>query len=328
LADVLIIGHHQTMDKVMRESGVSRRGFLQGSLGAALTVTALGTTGLTLNASSARAAGTFVADVMGNYAFTDVKTGCRVTVSVANGVRRISANGLPNHATGAFPNAHNPNSISQQRYDYSIPTSPKKTSTGVPFGIPQPFGIGVNGVIFDPIAAEYYKGDRNSGWNYNALGGGIDLGLDSNNAHLQPTGAYHYHGLPTGLDDSVMRSGHSPLVGWAGDGFPIYLNRAYKNPKKAGSGFVSLRSSYKLKSGTRPSGPGGTYNGDFVEDYQYVAGSGELDAANGRFQVTPEYPKGTYCYILTSTFPNIPRAFVGSIASSFVKSPGQGAPPR
>ena len=90
------------------------------------------------------------------------------------------------------------------------------------------------------------------------------------------------------------------MVGWAGDGFPIYLNRGYREPRDTSSGLTRLGSSYRLKSGTRPSGPGGPYNGDFVEDFEYVAGSGDLDAANGRFQREAgvavewvEFPGGT-----------------------------------
>jgi len=106
----------------------------------------------------------------------------------------------------------------------------------------------------------------------------------------------------------------------------IYLDKGYKSAKRKKSGVRTLRSSFKLKSGTRPSGPGGTYDGTYIEDYQYVVGSGDLDESNGRFQVTPEFPKGTYCYILTEEFPVIPLAFRGNIASSFAKSgPGGGA---
>ena len=303
---------------------VSRRGFLMGSLGATIAVTAAGTTGLTLRAGPSYAAPSFVADVTGDYSFEDPATGCIVSVTVADGVRRIRANGLPNHSTGRFPNANNPNAISAQSYDYSLPVNPSANKKVDVYTIPQPFGIAVNGVLFDPLAAEYYNNDRTSGWNYNALSSGIDLGLDDNEAHVQPTGAYHYHGIPEGLVDSVSRKGHSPLVGWAGDGFPIYLNRGYKKPRKTSSGLTRLTSSYQLKSGTRPSGPGGPYNGDFVEDFEYVAGSGNLDAANGRFQKTPEFPQGTYCYVLTSTYPVIPRAFRADLASTFAKTGGPG----
>ena len=39
--------------------------------------------------------------------------------------------------------------------------------------------------------------------------------------------------------------------------------------------------------------------GKFVEDYEYVFGSGDLDQYNGRFCKTPEYPQGRYCYFVT-----------------------------
>jgi hypothetical protein len=306
---------------------VSRRGFLLGSLASAITVTAGGATGLLLATGPARADETFVADVTGSYAFRDAASGCRVSVMVRNGTRRIRSNGLPNHATGSFPNANNPNTISSQNYDYSLPTSPKRQSGIESYSLPQPFGIAVNGVLFDPLAAEWFNRDPRSGWSYDAMGGGISLGLDVNHAHVQPTGAYHYHGTPTGLAEVLGGGRHSPLVGWAGDGFPIYLNRGYRKPGSKSSGVKALRSSYVLKSGTRGSGPGGDHDGTFNEDWEYRRGTGDLDAANGRFQVTPEFPRGTYCYILTSTFPVIPRAFRGAIATTFVKSGPAGAGP-
>ena len=197
---------------------VSRRGFLLGSLGSTIAFTAAGTTGLILKASPSNAAPSFVADVTGDYSFQDSTTGCIVTVTVANGVRRIRSNGMPNHSTGQFPNSKNPNAISPQSYDFSLPTSPTTNIRVAPYAIPQPFGIAVNGVLFDPLAAEYYDDDRDSGWSYNALDNGIDLGLDDNEAHVQPTGAYHYHGIPRGagrqrVEERTFTIGR--LVGWS-----------------------------------------------------------------------------------------------------------------
>ena len=309
---------------------LTRRGFLLTGLAGAITVTAAGTTGLLVRSSPSRAADTGVIDVTGDYEIVDEQTGCRVTVTVRNGVRRIVANGLPNHATGQFPNRNNPNAITAQSYDISLPVSPTKASASTAYNVPQPFGIALNGVIFDPYAAEWWGGVRNGDWQYNALGGGINLGLDANHAHVQPTGAYHYHGLPDGLIDTLPASRHSPLIGWAGDGFPIYLDRGYAKARDPRSGLTRLRSSYVLRKGTRPSGPAGTYDGTFEEDFTYKAKAGSLDRANGRFQVTPEYLKGTYCYILTEEWPVIPRRFVADVAASFVKQPGPGpgGPPR
>jgi hypothetical protein len=90
-----------------------------------------------------------------------------------------------------------------------------------------------------------------------------------------------------------------------------------------------LKSSFKIKKGSRPktSGqPGGTYDGIFVEDFEYISGSGDLDECSGRFGVTPEFPEGTYHYVLTEDFPFVPRAFRGTPDASFVRRgpPGGG----
>ena len=297
---------------------ISRRGVLVGSLALALTATTAGTTGLRAWAAEGDE---LVIPVTGDYTITNASTGCQVTVKVRKGRRLITSNGIPNTKPGTFPNPNCPNSISPQSYSFDLPAKPKRASiTG--YEIPQPFGIAVDGVLFDPFAAEYWNNDRTSGWQYYALGGGVNLGLDDNHAHVQPTGAYHYHGIPTGLLESLSTTRHSPLVGWAGDGFPIYVRYGYANAKK---GKVrAMTSSYRLKSGDRPSGPGGPYNGWFNQDYEYVAGAGDLDAANGRYCVTPEYPKGTYAYFLTPAFPSVPNAFAGTLAPSFVVTGGQG----
>jgi len=301
---------------------LSRRGFILGSLASALTITAAGTTGVAV-ATEPRLRSTrdLVVPVMGNYRISNAATGCQVTVKVTSQARTIIANGLPNTTPGSFPNANCPNRISAQSYEYTLPTGPQRSGYTT-FTLPQPFGIAVDGVLFDPLAAEYWNRDPASGWQYYALGGGVNLGMDRNHAHVQPTGAYHYHGIPDGLLSTLNPTQHSPLVGWAGDGFPIYVTYAYEDPANAKSRVRAMASSYRLKSGTRPSGPGGPYNGWFIEDYEYVAGSGDLDQANGRYGVTPEYPKGTYYYVLTTAFPSVPLMFAGPLAASFVKRGG------
>jgi hypothetical protein len=186
----------------------------------------------------------------------------------------------------------------------------------------QSFGIAVNGVSFDPGAAEWYLGDRRGGWQYEALSGAVPLGLDENHAHVQPSGAYHYHGLPTKLlaDLNVGNASHSPIVGWAADGFPIYAIYGFANPRDERSAIRALKSSYRLKKGDRPGGPhapGGKYDGTFVADYVFEKGSGDLDECNGRFGVTPDYPDGIYAYFLTNDWPVIPRNYRGTPSSDF-----------
>lgn len=97
--------------------------------------------------------------------------------------------------------------------------------------------------------------------------------------------------------------------------------------RDAASKLRVLTSSYRVKHGARPataSGPGGTYDGIFVEDYDYVPGSGDLDECSGRFGVTPEFPAGIYHYVLTEDFPFVPRAFRGTPDPSFAKRAGPG----
>jgi len=78
---------------------------------------------------------------------------------------------------------------------------------------------------------------------------------------------------------------HSPQIGWSADGFPVYALLGYSEPKKAESAIVELKSSFRLKDGNRPAGdagPGGKYDGTFVQDYEFVNGVGDLDECNGR----------------------------------------------
>ncbi len=250
----------------------------------------------------------------------------KVTITVRGEKRSIEANGIPDHTPGQFPRRGNPNSISEQRHNFTVPTNPKVADrpTNADRGW---FGVALNGVPFEAGTAEFWSRD----WKYEALGGSMNLGLDEHLAHVQPTGAYHYHGLPTGLIANLGGDGKKMLlVGWAADGFPIYTSYAYAEAKDAKSTLKKMRSSYQLKKGTRPGspdGPGGAYNGEFTADYEFVKGSGDLDDCNGRVGVTPEFPQGTYYYCITAEFPFAPRCWRGTPDASFRKGgPGPGGP--
>ena len=93
---------------------------------------------------------------------------------------------------------------------------------------------------------------------------------------------------------------HSPILGWAYDGNPIYGPYGYS---KINGGIVTLiKSSYRLNQ-TRPSGPPTSVYpiGTFVEDFVYYELDDDsfLDQNNGRFCVTPDFPNGTYAYFTT-----------------------------
>ncbi|HEY9787242.1 MAG TPA: YHYH protein [Candidatus Obscuribacterales bacterium] len=252
--------------------------------------------------------------------------GTNVNISFDGPYRVIRSTGLPNHATGEFPNAGNPNTISAQDYVFKVPRIPSMTGYTIPLGMDR-FGVAVNGIPLDPGAAEWWHNDPFSGWQYEAMHLGPRLGIDRNNAHVQPNGAYHYHGVPTGLLERLSAYNRPVLIGYAADGFPIYGPRHYSNANDPKSALKELKASYRVKQGTRRGGPGGAYDGSFVQDYEYVAGLGDLDDCNGRFGTTPEYPMGTYYYVLTQSYPYVPRGFKGIPDESFRKGPGGSAPP-
>ena len=253
---------------------------------------------------------------------TAASSASQVTINTSGGVRTIKSNGIPNHQPGQFPNRNNPGTIAPQAHEFRTTTSPAPGSQLTPARGAW-FGVAVNGVPFEPGTAEFWNGDRS--WVYEALGGFINLGLDQSNAHVQPSGAYHYHATPTGLlsslggDTKTMR-----LIGWAADGYPIYTSKAHASAMDADSPLREMKSSYQLKKASRAGGPGGTPDGRFAQDFEFVSGSGDLDASNGRTGVTPEFPQGTYYYCVTDEFPWISRYWRGTPDTSFFKQRGPG----
>lgn len=252
----------------------------------------------------------------------------RVNIFEKGGKRIVEGNGIPNHPTGRFPNRGNPNEIQPQRVHFEMPIHPVANATFTPV-VGMVFGVARNGVKFDAGTAEFWGRDPRTPWRMEAIVKGRGtLGIDKNNAHVQPTGTYHYHGIPVGLIDQLGGRDKMILIGWAADGFPIYGPLAPRDPRDGSSPLVKMRPSYRLKEGNRPGGnqgPGGRFDGTYTPDYEFVEGSGDLDAANGREGVTPEYPDGTYYYVLTEEFPYVPRFFRGTPDPSFrLGPPGAG----
>ena len=92
---------------------------------------------------------------------------------------------------------------------------------------------------------------------------------------------------------------HSPIIGWSYDGFPIYGPYGYE--KSTGGNITQLRSGYSIDiKANRP--PTAVFPQEFfIEDFTWDTNTNEkyLDANNGRFGITPEFPKGTYAYFAT-----------------------------
>ncbi|MDR3637938.1 MAG: YHYH protein [Isosphaeraceae bacterium] len=244
--------------------------------------------------------------------------------------RVVESNGLPGHATGDFPNAHDPVGIRSQHYHFEMPRRPSPAKNPVPLGF-WLFGVAINGVPFDP-SGPFWNRDARSGWQFEVLcpTNAVALGIDVNRAHVQGRGRYHYHGLPTGLLWDVKRRDPArtmALLGHAADGHPIYGPEAPSRADDPNSPLTRLRSSFRVRSGRRPGGPGGRHDGTFVEDHEYVPGLGDLDECNGRRGPTPEYPDGTYYYVLTDDFPYVPRSFRGAPDPTFRHGPPPGVSP-
>lgn len=288
----------------MRSSSLNRRGMLH-LLGAApplLWLTGCG--GSSDEGSASRAPTSTEAD------------GLRIT---RDGDKLIlESNGVPNHPTGAFPNKNCPFGIMAHARKFTVAANPvvAAKTTAIDGWL---FGVAINGVVFDPTGPYLYDGTKRTDWHFEVMSAAArpSLGLDMNNAHSQPGGEYHYHGLPVGLLDMIAKDGSITLAGYAADGFPIYAP------------YGNLKSGYRLKNGKRAGDvPGGKYDGTFVQDYEWAQGVGDLDECNGHVGKTPEYPDGIYHYVLTSEFPFVPRAWRGTPDASFAHpSPGPDAVP-
>lgn len=245
-------------------------------------------------------------------------------VVVSASSRTITSNGIPDHNVGMFPNGGNPNEIQVQNATFTITTNPTKNSTvtSLTTSNGQPrywFGILDNSVILAPIAAEFFTntstGQDNRDWNENALSSEINLGTDCNNAHVFPTGRYHHHATPSAyIADRGITSPVVTQIGWAADGYPIYYKYGNKN-----GGVVELASSFQLKTTERGgdgiSAPSGCPDGTYTQDYEFQAGLGDLDECNGY-----EDPVLGYIYVITDTYPSIPRCFVGTPSDDFLNN--------
>ena len=259
-------------------------------------------------------------------------------VDSSNDLRNIRSNQYPSHdfggeRSGTFPNA-DPTATTIER---AIDLTPEYTSTITYLydetGPPTPsnpnfwqFGMAINGVEFHPMGLKPWgildsdgedTGEDNWEWQAKVAFEG-ETDLDSWGAHVTSNGLYHYHGDILGLADEDGTT-HSKIYGFAADGFPVYYKYTFSDPDDPTSNIIELKSSYQLKSGSRTGSgtpgedyPDGDYDGTYIQDYEYIDGLGDLDECNGRTGITPEYPDGTYYYVITVDFPVIPNCFHGT----------------
>lgn len=253
----------------------------------------------------------------------------------------VKATGIPAYITGPFLDG-NPSIAQAQSGYFKIPLNPVPNTGNASPTTPGNIGIFINGVaLFDyrdgvswHNASQTLKGGPMGGmgdnvWNRDAVVA-ERLGFDCAKGH-PAMGNYHHHQNPSAfnLDLNVISSvcdlyladglytldstQHSPLIGFAYDGYPVYGAYGYKNPDGTG-GIVRMKSGFQLRNisvrthyangNDVTDGPPVSASfplGYFREDYEFVphAESDYLDVHNGRFCVTPEYPQGTYAYFCT-----------------------------
>lgn len=283
----------------------------------------------------------------------------------------VSTHGIPAYTTGPFLDG-NPSVASDQNAIFRFPLNPVQ-NTGTPTSTtPGNIGVFINGVaLFDYRDGVSWRSASNAEaggpipgppgdgvWNRDAVVAERS-GFDCAKGH-PAMGNYHHHQNPSAYDlDLVVLSTicnlydadglyaidstqHSPLIGFAYDGFPIYGAYGYTNTNGTG-GISRIKSSYQLRNITVRThyadgsdvtdGPAvsSTYPlGRYREDYEYIAHPSDptyLDEHNGRFCVTPEYPNGTYAYFCTvdanwnSAYPYaVGPTFYGTVQASEVTS--------
>ncbi len=261
----------------------------------------------------------------------------------------VTTNGIPAYPTGPFLDG-NPTLATDQNAIFKFPLNPTQNNGALTSTTGGNIGVFINGVaLFDYRDAVAWNSTTNTlcgplpgmspcpggpgssqSWNRDAVPA-EKLGFDCSKGH-PANGNYHHHQNPSAfnLDLTVISTvcdlyaadglyainaaQHSPLIGFAYDGFPIYGAYGYANADGTG-GVVRIKSGYQLRNiTTRTVWADGTNVADgpavsttyplgyFREDYEFVAHPGQadyLDEHNGRFCVTPEYPNGIYCYFAT-----------------------------
>lgn len=203
--------------------------------------------------------------------------------------------------------------------------------------------------------------------------------FDSGYAHQPQTGEYHNHLNPIALryqlGDAVKYDAttktysegtptrHSPIIGWATDGLPVYGPYGYSDAMNSASAIRRMTSGFTKRDGTLGTtslattgrttlarwsadwqgrsqtlassqyGPAvnTTYPvGTFAEDYDYLGDLGktqgtdfDLNRQNVRYCVTPEFPGGTYAYF-TCIDATGASVFPDIINEEYFGAPGQG----
>jgi len=142
-----------------------------------------------------------------------------VTVDFNATTMVIHSADIPNHPTGKFPQPYGNQSYIQmhniqawlpldpERNEKARAMTPRNANGALNMG---PIGIATNGVVFyNPFDAQMTEA--------------VSI-MDRCCGHPDPSNLYHYHKYPVCARSPFEDNGqsHSPLIGWAFDGFPVY----------------------------------------------------------------------------------------------------------
>jgi hypothetical protein len=258
----------------------------------------------------------------------------------------VNTQGIPAYITGPFYNNPRPVAGNQNEL-FKLPLYPIASTLG---NIPsQATGAATIAVLINGVSL-YSYGDGfsyklttntdvptqaanggNGVWNRNGVLA-EKLGFDCSKGHPDAQWRYHHHQNPSAFNLDLLTlstictpyvsdglyainpNEHSPLLGFAFDGFPIYGPFAFSNPLDPLSGITRMKSSFStraISSRTQYANGVDVTDGPAVstafplgwyrEDYEFISHteSDYLDIHNGRFCITPDYPNGIYCYFTT-----------------------------
>jgi len=265
------------------------------------------------------------------------------TVQYSDNWVYVTTTGIPAYVTGPFLDG-NPSLAQNQNAIYKISLNPIQQTGNLDVTTGGTIGVFINGVSLfdyrDGVSWNNMSQSEGGGpipgppgqgvWNRDAVPA-ERVGFDCAKGH-PAMGNYHHHQNPSAFNLDLLvisdvcdlyaadglylidPTNHSPLLGYAADGFPIYGAYGYANTDGTG-GIVRMKSGYQLRQITARThyadgtdvadGPAVSTSyplGRYREDYEFVAHPGEndyLDMHNGRFCVTPEYPNGIYAYFCT-----------------------------
>ncbi len=249
-----------------------------------------------------------------------------LVISVEDDECIFQTNVIPNH-TFHDGDADFAYDVAPQDVEYRISRTPQLASE-ITYLNGLDNGILLNGVKMDILSAGCYNvgggrvgcNDPEQPWRADPMFEANGFNIDSHNAHTQAGGLYHYHGTPNALFDE---NSVEVVIGFAADGYPIFSSYIEED------GVVrKVRSGYRLKEGERPSldseppgnefdgNPGGTYDGTYRDDFEYVEGFGDLDECNGMTH------NGVYGYYMIDEFPWAMACLKGTPHESFSKRNG------